>query len=53
MGNGLFDGRGGLGAETPADRLRQAWLIHLLFYPGDNLSFILDVAYLLHEAALL
>jgi hypothetical protein len=42
-----------MGAETVSHRLGQSRLIHLPFYAGDNLSFILDPAFLFHEAALL
>jgi hypothetical protein len=53
MGRRLFHGPCGLSAETVADRFGQSRLIHLPFYAGDNPSFILDPAFLFHEAALL
>jgi hypothetical protein len=52
-GNELLRGQCCLGAETVADRLSQSRLIHLPFYAGDNLSFILDPDFLFHDAALL
>jgi hypothetical protein len=42
-----------LDAETVADRLGQSRTVHLPFYAGDNLSIMLDPAFLFHEAALL
>jgi hypothetical protein len=33
--------------------LRQSRPIHLAFYPGYNVSFILDPGFLFHDAALL
>jgi hypothetical protein len=42
-----------MNAETIADRLGQSRTVHLPFYAGDNLSFILDPVFLFHEAAFL
>jgi hypothetical protein len=52
-GSWLFHGRCGLDAETIADRFGQSRLIHLPFYAGDNLSFVLDPTFLFHEVILL
>ena len=52
-GSRLLGGRCGLGSETVPDRLGQSWLIHFPFYAGDDLSIILDPAFLFHRAALL
>jgi hypothetical protein len=52
-GGRLLRGQCCLVAETVADRLGQSRLIHLPFHAGNNLSFILDLAFLFHEVVFL